>query len=396
MVGKIKKYIEPNKNIRIGELVIAIILVISIIFSFSFGINNINKDIKNINYVSKLEMYIEDDFEVDDEVTSFDVLYSNGDKQMVITYSQDEDVKKEVTAYEYEVDGLKLYFDHEDVSDIELKDNYKEVLANKMMPIFNMGIACTILLLALLIITYFSKCFSTYEKIWFISIMSLACIVSIIAPEESANGVNGIVIMLLYLLDTFFNILCELLISKQSRYNFLVSLLVEITEILISVVLMYRFASMAVTLLFWIPIDIISFINWRKHKDEEDDSLTVVRKLSSIQEIFVILIIIFYTMIVGYFISGLNIKTDFVSNDIKTIIIYLDACCSAVGIANGIFILLRLKEQWFAWYVFAFIEMIINILSGQYVLLILKLGYFTNTTYGYLKWNKYIKEHSSS
>lgn len=395
-MGKIKKYIEPNKNIRIGELVIAIILVISIIFSFSFGINNINKDIKNINYVSKLEMYIEDDFEVDDEVTSFDVLYSNGDKQMVITYSQDEDVKKEVTAYEYEVDGLKLYFDHEDVSDIELKDNYKEVLANKMMPIFNMGIACTILLLALLIITYFSKCFSTYEKIWFISIMSLACIVSIIAPEESANGVNGIVIMLLYLLDTFFNILCELLISKQSRYNFLVSLLVEITEILISVVLMYRFASMAVTLLFWIPIDIISFINWRKHKDEEDDSLTVVRKLSSIQEIFVILIIIFYTMIVGYFISGLNIKTDFVSNDIKTIIIYLDACCSAVGIANGIFILLRLKEQWFAWYVFAFIEMIINILSGQYVLLILKLGYFTNTTYGYLKWNKYIKEHSSS
>lgn len=393
-MDKIKKYIEPNKNIRIGELVIAIILVISIIFSFSFGINNINKDIKNINYVSKLEMYIEDDFEVDDEVTSFDVLYSNGDKQMVIT-CQDEDVKKEVTAYEYEVDGLKLYFDHEDVSNLELKDNYKEVLANKMMPIFNIGIASTILLLALLIITYFSKCFSTYEKIWFISIMTLACIVSIIAPEESANGVNGIVIMLLYLLDTFFNILCELLISKQSRYNFLVSLLVEITEILISVVLMYRFASMAVTLLFWIPIDIISFINWSKHKDEEDDSLTVVRKLSSIQEIIVILIIIIYTMIVGYFISGLNIKTDFVSNDIKTIIIYLDACCSAVGIANGVFILLRLKEQWFAWYVFAFIEMIINILSGQYVLLILKIGYFTNTTYGYLKWNKYIKDHSS-
>ena len=47
-------------------------------------------------------------------------------------------------------------------------------------------------------------------------------------PEEGANGVNGIVIMLLYLLDTFLNILCELLISKQSRYNFLVSVLVEI------------------------------------------------------------------------------------------------------------------------------------------------------------------------
>lgn len=392
---KLTKYIEPNKKIRIAEMIVALILIFSIVFSFSFGIHNINKDIEDVKYVSKLEMYIEEDFELDEEVTSFDVLYFNGDKQMVITYNQDEEIKEEVIAYEYEVDGLNLYFDHEDVSEFELKDNYRQVLANELMPTFNQGIACTILLLALLIVMFFSKCFSNYEKIWFISIMSLSCVVSIIAPEESANGVNGIVIMLLYLLDTFFNILCELLISKQSRYNFLVSLLVEITEILISIVLMYRFASMVVTLLFWIPIDIISYINWSKHKDEEDDSLTVVRKLNSIQEIFVILIIIFYTMIVGYFISGLNIKTDFINGDLGTTIIYLDACCSAVGIANGVFILFRLKEQWFAWYVFAFIEMIINILSGQYVLLILKLGYFTNTTYGYIKWSKYIKEHSS-
>ena len=77
--------------------------------------------------------------------------------------------------------------------------------------------------------------------------MVLATIFSVAFPEESANGVNGIIIMLLYLLDTFLNILCELLISKQSRYNFLVSVLVEIVEIAICVVLMYRFATMATT-----------------------------------------------------------------------------------------------------------------------------------------------------
>ena len=38
------------------------------------------------------------------------------------------------------------------------------------------------------------------------------------------------------------------------------------------------------------------------------------------------------------------------------------------------------------------LEAIINILSGQYVLLILKIGYLTNTTYGYIKWTQYIKE----
>ena len=43
-----------------------------------------------------------------------------------------------------------------------------------------------------------------------------------------------------------------------------------------------------------------------------------------------------------------------------------------------------------------FLEAIINIVSGQFVLLVLKLGYFTNTTYGYIKWSKYIQSHTKN
>ena len=240
----------------------------------------------------------------------------------------------------------------------------------------------------------FSRQFTTYEKSWFMSIMVLATIFSVLFPEESANGVNGIIIMLLYLLDTFLNILCELLISKQSRYNFLVSVLVEIVEIAMCVVLMYRFATMATTLFFWLPIDIISYINWSRHKDENEDELTVVRRLKGWQEVLVIIGIILWTFVIGYLISGLDIATDFYNNEmLETAIIYIDACASAVGIANGLFIFFRFREQWIAWYICAALEAVINIISGQYVLLILKLGYFTNTTYGYIKWSNYIKSH---
>ena len=118
-----------------------------------------------------------------------------------------------------------------------------------------------------------------------------------------------------------------------------------------------------------------------------------MRKLSGYQEVLVVLAIVIWTIGVGYLISGLDIKSDFIeSKTLETIIIYMDACASAVGIANGLFILFRLKEQWIAWYICSLLETIINILSGQYVLLILKLGYFTNTTYGYIKWGRYIKE----
>lgn len=240
--------------------------------------------------------------------------------------------------------------------------------------------------------------FTTYEKIWFFSILILSVIFAFIFPEEDVNGVNGKLIMGLYLADTFLNILCELLISKQSKWNFIVSLFVEITEILICIVLSYRFATMATTLFFWIPIDIISFINWNRHPDKKDEELTKVRKLSGLAEFLVISGIVIWTVVVGYILTRIDIGTDlFGGNEILEIIVcYLDACVSAVGIANGLFILLRYREQWIAWYISAILETIINILSGQYVLLVLKAGYLTNTTYGYIKWSKYIKEHKEA
>ena len=94
--------------------------------------------------------------------------------------------------------------------------------------------------------------------------------------------------------------------------------------------------------------------------------------------------------------TGFLGRYDFYNNKmLETAIIYIDACASAVGIANGLFIFFRLREQWIAWYICAFLEAVINIMSGQYVLLPLKLGYFTNTTYGYIKWSRYIKEHQN-
>jgi nicotinamide mononucleotide transporter len=237
--------------------------------------------------------------------------------------------------------------------------------------------------------------FTTYEKCWFFTILILASVVAVLFPEEDINGVRGTVIMGLYLLDTFLNISCELLISKQSRWNFIVSVFVEITEIAICIVLAYRFATMATTLFFWLPIDIISFVHWSRHPDREDDELTEVRTLTGKQEVMVIAGILVWMVVVGYFLTTLDFGTDlFGGNEtLEVIVCYLDACASAVGVANGVFILLRYREQWIAWYICALLEAAINILSGQWVLLVLKAGYLTNTTYGYVKWTKYIRTH---
>ena len=236
--------------------------------------------------------------------------------------------------------------------------------------------------------------FTTYEKIWFLSILVLSIVFAFVFPEDDVNGVNGKIIMVLYLLDIILNISCELLISKQSRWNFIISLGVELTEIATLIVLASRFATMAVTIFFWIPIDIISFINWSRHKDKQEEDLTVVRTLRWWQSLLVVLAIAVWTVGIGYLLAAYGPETDFYSSEtIEKVVAYIDACASAVGMANGLFILFRFREQWFAWYICTFLEIAINILSGQWVLLVLKAGYLTNTTYGYIKWTKYIKEH---
>lgn len=403
MIRFFQKNIEPNRKLRIVEVILLVLLIIGSIASYVIGFSAVRTDVGQLEFVQSIEM--QRDFSMEDydgeEDTVCDVTYRSGDKELVVTYSYEEYEQldnESITAYEFEAeDGTQLYFDHQDVTQAEAQHAYEQIMANESMPVFNFANASMILVLSLLIMMLFARQFTTYEKSWFMSIMVLATIFSVLFPEESANGVNGIIIMWLYLLDTFLNILCELLISKQSRYNFLVSVFVEIVEIVISIVLMYRFATLATTLLFWLPIDIISYINWSRHKDQEEDELTVVRRLKGWQEALVIVGIIVWTIVIGYLISGLDIATDFYNNEVlENAIIYIDACASAVGIANGLFIFFRFREQWIAWYICAALEAAINILSGQYVLLILKLGYFTNTTYGYIKWTKYIKTHKEA
>ena len=400
MKEKLKSYLEPNQKIRTVETIALVMLLLGSLFSYVRGTASLYQDPGELTYIETTALAR--DFEAEDydeDSTSCDVIFANEEGQLIKTYTYEdyENLKDEsIDAYVYETDeGIKLFFDHKDPNPDVIKGVYRQTMATALMPVFNLANALIILAASVAVVLFYGKFFTAYEKSWFLGIMVLATIFAVLFPEESANGINGIWIMLLYLLDTFLNILCELLISKQSRYNFLVSVLVEITEIIISIVLMYRFATMTVTLLFWLPIDILSFINWTRHEDDKEEELTVVRRLKGYQEVLVILAIGVWTVVVGYFISGLDIRTDFLGNNkqLETIMIYLDACASAVGIANGLFIFFRLREQWIAWYICALLEAIMNILAGQYVLLVLKLGYFTNTTYGYIKWSRYIGTH---
>ena len=86
---------------------------------------------------------------------------------------------------------------------------------------------------------------------------------------------------------------------------------------------------MASTLFFWLPIDIISFVNWHKHPDKQEDDLTKVRKLSGWAEAAVIIGIIVWTVGVGYFLTTLDLGTDLFNGNelLEVIVCYLVRIC---------------------------------------------------------------------
>lgn len=342
----------------------------------------------------------EEDYDEDNTVCRVEYKCETSDAVLAIeyTYAEWEALPEghTVEGYIYRSEKMDAAVAFREMTDAAtVAGGLREVMTDREALHLNIALALMLVAIGSVIMTCGWHFYSAYEKTWFLAILVLAAIFGIIFPEEDCNGISGIVIMALYLADTLLNIWCELLISKQSKWNFIVSVFVEIAEIGICILLRYRFATMATTLFFWLPIDIISFVNWHRHPDRREEELTVVRTLRGWQEALVLIGIAVWTFGLGYLLTRINVGTDlFGGNEtLATLVIYLDACASAVGVANGLFILFRFREQWVAWITCAILEAVINVLSGQYVLLVLKAGYLTNSVYGYIKWTKYIKTH---
>lgn len=230
----------------------------------------------------------------------------------------------------------------------------------------------------------FLKSFTLYQKIFLAAVVTLTAGFVIFFPENMLEPdylkVTSLVIC--SIISVISNPLCELLISKQSKWNFVIDFfLIEIPELVIC--LHFGWYAVACTImLFWMTIDVISFIRWNKHPDEEDENITQVKRLKPLQSLLVVIGIVAFGLIVGTLLKFIPDASD----------TYLDAFASAVGMANGILLLLRYSEQWIAWLITTVIYLFMDISQGAYILLIGEIAMLVNTIYGIVKWYLYTKK----
>ena len=127
----------------------------------------------------------------------------------------------------------------------------------------------------------------------------------------------------------------------------------------------------------------MSYLKWKHNPDEEHEEMTIVKRLKPWQDILVVLAIAAFTLIVGTLIQYIPGAADS----------YLDAISAACGMANGILLLCRYTEQWYAWFATLVMYTILYTVSGSYIMLITVAAMFVNTCYGFTKWVIYTKKH---
>ena len=226
--------------------------------------------------------------------------------------------------------------------------------------------------------------FSTYEKIWLFTLSIAGIVLAILFPSESGW------LRIFEIITLIGGCSCELLVSKQSKWCFIVSFFFyDLTETVIYFADGY-YISALFEILFWMPILLISFFSWSKHQDKENDELTEVKKINWKRDTFIFLAVLSISFLTGILFTYIGAISEGLSD-----YWYLDAFANTFSVCNGLFLWLRYKEQWLPWYGVCICEAIMWILAGNWVMLILSVGYITNTTYGLIKWSKYANLHDS-
>lgn len=226
--------------------------------------------------------------------------------------------------------------------------------------------------------------FSTYEKIWLFTLSVAGIVIGILFPEEDQSWVQVFAIIVVV-----GGCLCELLVSKQSKWCFVVScFFYDIPQVVVYIADGY-YVSALFEIIFWIPILWISFYQWGKREDKDDAVLTEVKKINWKRDFVMFIIVLSISLAAGAIFTWIGGIFEGMSD-----YWYIDALANTFSCLNGLFLLLRLREQWLPWYGVCVCESVMWILAQNWVMLILQLGYITNTTYGYIKWTLYIKKHN--
>lgn len=194
-------------------------------------------------------------------------------------------------------------------------------------------------------------------------------------------------------------IICVFFCAKANRMNFPFA-------VVNTVVFMIYLAFFGIWATFWLealvyfPMNIISWINWYRHKDEEDKLLAKSKTLTWWQNIIVTGAIAGITALVHFALAELagdtwmNFATKFGWN--VAVMQWFDAAIFAIGIVAVTLEMLRYKEQYFWWIITDIIAVAQYAIKGDPVYTTKKTIYLIEAIVGIKNWHQLAKKNKEN
>lgn len=216
-----------------------------------------------------------------------------------------------------------------------------------------------------------------------------------IKPEEGTPQWLAII----NLISGLCGVICVFLTAKVNRMNFPFAV---INTVVFIIYLFYWgiWATFWLELIVYMPLNIISWWRWAKHKDEEDELLAKAKKMTTLQNVITMLAVIGVAALVHFALSELagdswmKFAVNFGWN--VTVMQWLDSFIFSIGIVASVLELFRFKEQYTWWIVTDVFAVAQYAIKKDPIYITKKSIYLVEAVIGYYNWNKLSKKNKEN
>ncbi len=212
-------------------------------------------------------------------------------------------------------------------------------------------------------------------------IAGLSIYEAIVHPETSTNPLW---LTIINFISAICGILCIFFTAKANISNFIFAV---VNTAVYAIFLFYHkiYGTFALEVLFYMPVNFISWYIWSKHRDRVLTEKTKTKKLTLLQNV-----------IVGVVITLGGIIYHCILVKLGGNVAWLDAFTLSIGIIAVLLEMFRYKEQYIWWIITDIIAVAMYIIHFDAVYLTKKSIYLIMAVIGLINWHKLNKERNKS
>ena len=222
-----------------------------------------------------------------------------------------------------------------------------------------------------------------YEYLMGAVMILIAARAMIIAFTEGSSDGNPAWLTIINFISAVCGVLCIFLCAKASISNFVFA---TVNTLVYSVYLIYWhiWGTSALEILFYIPMNFISWVYWAKHRDEVLTHKTKAKKLTAAQNILCTAIVIGSAVVYHWILVRVGGE-----------VAWFDAFTLSIGIVATVLELLRYREQYVWWIITDVVTVGMYIAHFDAVYLTKRSIYLIMAVIGLMNWARLNKERNT-